>query len=242
MTHFIFKKDGMLRGIALSLTLLLLAGCAGSEKKSELLSLLGVDEKIVDSNEDPENTYDAITLLKRGEAFYVKKDYIEAVAEFDRFLMLHPFHRMAAFAQFKMAMSYYEQLNTIDRDPGPMEKAMTSFQKVVSQYPQSLYVDEASEKITKLKLRESDHEFLIGHFYYRTEAYPAAIARFEKILTQNPEDILMEKTLYFLGRSQFELGEHAKAAETFKQLLQQYPQSSFEPKIHKIQPKLQAAS
>lgn len=232
----------MFRRIGWVLIAFLLTGCTGTEEKSELLSLLGVDEKIVDTNEDSENTYDAITLLKRGEAFYVKKDYIEAVAEFDRFLMLHPFHRMAAFAQFKLAMSYYVQLNTIDRDPGPMEKAMAAFQKVVSQYPQSLYVEEAAEKIKQLKTRESNHEFMIGHFYYKTKAYPAAIARFEKILTRAPEDVLQEKTLYFLGRSQFEQGDHAKAAEIFEQLLKQYPQSSFAPKIQKIQPQLQVAS
>lgn len=222
--------------------LFFLAGCAGAEQKSELLSLLGVDEKIVDTEENTENTYDAITLLKRGEAFYVKEDYIEAVAEFDRFLLLHPFHRMAAFAQFKMAMSYFQQINTIDRDPGPMEKAMSAFAKVVSQYPQSLYVEEAKEKISNLKRREAEYEFLVGHFYYRTEAYSAAIARFEKILARETEDRLLEKTLYFLGLSYFEKGDSSRASNTFEQLLEKYPHSSFEEKIKQIQSNLQSIS
>ncbi len=236
----ICEKNHMVRGIIILGLFLFLAACTGTEEKSELLSLLGVDENIVNSNEDPENTYDAITLLKRGEAFYVKGDYIEAVAEFDRFLMLHPFHRMAAFAQFKLAMSYYHQLNTIDRDPGPMKKAMGAFQKVVVQYPQSLYVEEAAENIERLKIREFNHEFLIGHFYFKTEAYPAAIARFEKILDQTSDQALKEKTLYYLGLSQYETGNHSKAAQIFQQLLHQYPQSAFGTKIDKLQ--LQDAS
>lgn len=224
------------------LSIFFLTACAGTEEKSELLSLLGVDEKIVDSEQDSEDTYDAITLLKRGEAFYIKGDYIESVAEFERFLMLHPFHRMAAFSQFKLAMSFFRQLNTIDRDSGPMHEALSAFKKVVSQYPQSLYVDEADEKIKDLKLRKAKHEFLIGHFYYKKEAYPAAIARFENILSKGTEETLLEKTLYFLGLSHFELGDQSLASEIFQNLLEKYPQSSFGSKIEKIQNQMQILS
>lgn len=228
--------------VASMLIAFILTGCAGSEEKSELLSLLGVDEKIVDTNHDTEDTYDAITLLKRGEAFYVKEEYIESVAEFERFLLLHPFHRMAPFSQFKLAMSYFQQLNTIDRDPGPMIKAMAAFERVVSQYPQSLYVDEAQEKMAKLKLRGLKHEFLVGHFYYRTEAYAAAIARFNKILIKEPDETLQEKTLYFLGLAHFEAGNKTSAANTFQQFLEKYPQSDFGKKVIKIQVKLKDAT
>ena len=232
-------KTALFRFAVPIFTILILAGCSGTEEKSELLSLLGVDEKIVDTDHETEDTYDAITLLKRGEAFYVKEEYIEAVAEFERFLLLHPFHRMAAFSQFKLAMSYFQQLNTIDRDPGPMRKAMAAFERVVSQYPQSLYVQEAQEKIAKLKLRALKHEFLIGHFYYRTEAYPAAIARFNKILTKETDDALREKTLYYLGLAHFESGAFAEASNIFRQFMEKYPQSEFGKKIIKIQAKLQ---
>lgn len=224
------------------LVLFLLTGCSSTEEKSELLSLLGVDEQIVDTDQDTENTYDAITLLKRGEAFYVKGEYIESIAEFERFLLLHPFHRMAAFSQFKMAMSYFQQLNTIDRDPGPMIKAMAAFERILSQYPQSLYVEEAQEKITKLKLRELKQEFLVGHFYYRTETYAAAIARFNKILKKEPDETLREKTLYFLGLSHFESGDQASAADTFREFLKKYPESDFGKKIIKLQAKLKNAT
>jgi len=217
---------------------ILLSGCAGSEEKSELLSLLGVDERSIDTNQDTESTFDAITLLKRGEALYIKKEYIEAAAEFERFLLLHPFHRMAAFSQFRLAMSHFQQRNTIDRDPGPRENAMAAFQKLISQYPQSLYIDEANEKISELKHQQARHEFLIGHFYYKTNAYPAAIARFEKVLAKATNETLLEKTRYFLGLSNFEAGDTEAASEIFKQLLEKHPHSPFKSKIRKIQPHL----
>ncbi len=231
----------MFRFKLLVLFVLLLSACAGTEEKSELLTILGVDEKIVDTDQESESTYDALTLLKRGEAYFVKEDYIEAVAEFERFLSLHPFHRMAAFAQYKVAMSYFHQIHTIDRDPAPMEKALAAFQRVKTQFPKSLYIDEATEKIAELKQRQGEHQFHIGRFYYRTEAYPAAIARFEKVLVRFPKGELAEKTLFFLGRTQFNSGDHKASLKTFEDLLVSYPDSPYKIKIEKIRREIATA-
>ncbi len=231
----------MLRKKLLILFVLLLSACAGTEEKSELLTILGVDEKIVDTDQESENTYDALTLLKRGEAYFIKEDYIEAVSEFERFLSLHPFHRMAAFSQYKLAMSYFHQIHTIDRDPAPMEKALAAFQKVKTQFPKSLYVDEATEKIAELKKRQGEHQFQIGRFYFRTEAYPAAIARFEKVLARFEKGELTEKTLFFLGRSHFGAGDHEASLKVFDALLTSYPDSQYKKKVGKIRRKITTA-
>jgi len=230
----------MLRIKRLILLVLLLSACAGTEEKSELLTILGVDEKIVDTDQDSDSTYDALTLLKRGEAYFVKEDYIEAVAEFERFLSLHPFHRMAAFSQYKVAMSYFHQIHTIDRDPAPMEKALSAFQKVKTQFPLSLYVDEATEKITELKNRQGEYQFQIGRFYYRTEAYPAAIARFEKIVARFEKGELIEKSLFFLGQTHFGAGDHTSSLKAFDELLASYPDSRYKKKVEKIRREIAA--
>ncbi|MFQ5781370.1 MAG: outer membrane protein assembly factor BamD, partial [Nitrospiria bacterium] len=221
----------------------LTAGCAGSDEKSELLSLLGVDEKIADvSSQDVENIFDALTLLKRGDAHFVKKEYAEASAEFQRFLALHPFHRMAPFAQYRIGMSFYNQMDTIDRDPEPMEKAMAALQKVLTDYPRSLYVEEAKEKIALLQRRQAEHHFYVGHFYYKTEAYAAAIARFEKVFSKEREGPLTEKTLYYLGLSHYYAGHREASAETFRRLLEKYPHSPYTSKSKKMLTSLDAPS
>ena len=210
------------------LVFIFISGCATSGEKSELLSLLGVDEKIADtSDQGVESIYDALTLLKRGEAYFVKGEYTEASQEFQRFLDLHPLHRMAAFAQYRLGMSYYNQMNTNDRDAGPMEKAIAAFQKVVTQYPESLYIDESREKIGTLKHRQAEHHFYVGQFYYKNSAYPAAISRFKKVLAQEEQGPLAEKTLYYLGLSHYYAGDRKTAQDLFQKLLKEHPRSVY---------------
>lgn len=227
-------KRIMLHRVAIIL-ILLLAGCSRSGEKSDLLSLLGIDEKIADtSDQETGKVYDGLTLLKRGEAQYVKEDYAAAAEEYQRFLELHPFHRMAAFAQYRLGMSYYHQLNTNDRDPGPMEKAIGAFDKVVQNYPQSLYRQEASEKLTELNRRLAQHDFYVGYFYYKNNAYPAAIARFQKVLAKGEDPSLVEKSLYYKGLSHYYNQQADEAKETFQRLLRDYPDTPFSGKATQI--------
>lgn len=229
--------------MSILLVFFLMAGCAGTEEKSELLSLLGIDEGIVDvSSEEVDNIFDALTLLKRGEAHFFKKEYDEAVAEFQRFLTLHPFNRMASFAQYRLGMSYYKQMHTIDRDPEPMEKAMAALQKVVANYPRSLYVEDAEEKIAVLRLRRAEHHFNVGFFYYRTKAFPAAVARFQKVFREGGAGPLIEKTLYYLGLAHHDAGDREASAESFRRLLSEYPESPYIRKSEKLRTSLDAPS
>lgn len=222
---------------------ILMAGCAASGEKSDLLSLLGVDEKIADtSDQGVESIYDALTLLKRGEAYFVKGDFAEASQEFLRFLELHSLHRMAAFAQYRLGMSYYHQMNTNDRDPGPMEKALGAFQKVVNQYPESLYIGEAREKIGILQRRQAEHHLYVGHFYYKNSAYPAAIFRFKKVLAQEEQGPLAEKALYYMGLSYYYAGGQKDAYETFQKLLKEHPRSSYSRESEEMLSSLNAPS
>src|SRR6266446_5887681 len=83
---------------------MLLAGCATEKDTmgSEIRDLLGIDENTTALTEGTiEQQYDPLTIMKRGESFYAKKNYIEAAGEYQRFLELHPLHRLAPFAQFR---------------------------------------------------------------------------------------------------------------------------------------------
>jgi len=217
----------------LILGLFFIFGCTTNlSGKSELLTLSHTDEEIVDlENQETETIYDPLSLLKRGEAYWVKEDYIEAASEYRRFLELFPSHRMASFAQYSLAESYAHQISATDQDPTPIENALIAFNKVLKKYPDSLYAKDASEKIKALTHQQAEYQFNIGYFYYKKEAYPAAIARFENLLEKASSGEMAEKTLYYMGLSYYRNGNKEKAQATFQRLKSAYAVSPYNQKL-----------
>jgi outer membrane protein assembly factor BamD len=207
----------------------LISGCATAlSQKSDLLKLSHNDEGFVDfADQETGTIYDPLSLLKRGEAFRVKEDYPAAVAEYSRFLELYPFHRMAAFAQYSLGECYISQVSTTDRDPTPAEQAIFAFHQVIKKYPDSLYAKEAEEKVSTLKSSQTEYQFRIGYFYYKKEAYPAAIARFENILKEAAPGTGAEKTLYYLSIALDRSGNREQAKVVLQRLQSEYKDSSF---------------
>ncbi|MBI3358417.1 MAG: outer membrane protein assembly factor BamD [Nitrospirae bacterium] len=200
--------------------------------KSELLTLSHTDEAIVDlADQETATIYDPLSLLKRGEAYWVKEDYVSAASEYRRFVELFPSHRMAPFAQYSLAQSYAHQISTTDRDPTPIENALVSFNKVLTKYPDSLYTEEAAKKVKALKNQQAEYQFRIGYFYYKQEAYPAAIARFDNLLKMELQGDVTEKTLYYIGIAHYRIGNREMAELAFQRLKSEYAAS---PYIHKI--------
>ncbi len=225
--------------ILLILVLFLQVGCATAKRQSPLLSLFGVDEEIANTAEgEVGGIYDAITLLKRGEAHFVKEEYAEAQKEFQQFLTFYPSHRMASFGQYQIGMSAYAQVNSPDRDPEPIARAIAAFQQVITLYPESPYVDDSQKKILILIRKEGEHQFQIGRFYHQQGAYPVAIRRLQTALAKGVEGKIREEALYVLGRAYLQSGDADRAKETFTTLVTQHPTSRHTRKVMKKFPHL----
>jgi outer membrane protein assembly factor BamD len=208
---------------------LLVTGCAetGRSSRSELLTLSSTDETITNAaGIETDALRDPLNLLKRGEAYFVQEEYEQAAAAYRRFLEQYPFHRLAAYAQFSIGRCFYHQVGTADRDPTPVARAMAAFHKLRIDYPDSLYVQEAAEKIKELTHLQAEHELAVGHFYYRRKGYTAAAVRFENALEKGGGAV-REKALYYLGWTRYEQGDHEKARTMFHALRSEYPHSVY---------------
>jgi outer membrane assembly lipoprotein YfiO len=220
------------RGIGIAFLLaeiFLFMGCAESRlaTQSELLTLSSTDETITNvAGIETDTLRDPLSLLNRGEAYFVQEEYASAAAAYQRFLEQYPFHRLAAYAQFSMGRCFYHQVGTADRDPTPIVQALAAFNQLITAYPDSLYVQEATEKIKDLTNRQAEHEFTVGHFYYRRKGYSAAAARFESAL-KGGEGAVREKTLYYLGWTHYQQGDPEKSKTLFAILRSEYPDSDY---------------
>lgn len=214
---------------AILLASLLLAGCFGGSKTPQTSNtntarVTDIDEKVL--KQDPlERNYDPHVIMKRAESFYEKENYAEAAVEYQHFLDLHKTHMLAPYAQYRLALSYHQQITTKDRDPGPVRQTLEALEKLLKEYPGSTYENEARGKIADCRNHLAAYEVYVGRHYFKKTAYLAALHRFEGVLNQFPETEAVADARYHLALTYKELGDKGQAVEHLTTLLTQFPKA-----------------
>jgi len=201
--------------------------CSSTKKDGDPTSkkaLSGTDESIF-LGDTIEKNYDPNVIMKRGEAFFEKEEYAEAIVEYNHFLDLHRNHMLASYAAFRIGESQMKRAKGIDRDPEPIQKAIDSFERLRRDYPGSRYDNQAMEKIQECHDMLAQMHLFVGQFYYRRQSFLAAAHRFEQIMKIYPDKSVAPDALYFLALSYHDLGADDWASEKLTLLAEKYPDS-----------------
>jgi len=210
---------------------LILAACAGDFSASDVRSglkkaLSGTDEQIF-LGDTVDNHYHPNVIMKRGEAYFEKEEYAEALVEYKHFLELHRNHVLAPYAAFRIGEIHFKMAKTIDRDPEPMQKAIAAFEQMQREFPGSRYDTQAHQKLEECHDWLAQMHLFVGQFYYRRGSYLAAAHRFEQVMKAYPDKPVAADALYFLAKSYHELGADDWARDHLMVLTEKYPHSQF---------------
>jgi len=176
----------------------------------------------------PDNPpFTTLAELRIGDCHFHMKEYVEAISAYEEFKKIHPTHEDIPYVQFQIAMSYFNQMLSPDRDQTFTKKALSNFEYLVKNYPPSIFTEKAKPKIEICKKRLIDHEFYIGNYYFKQGRFEAAAQRFNGILKMYPGGNDEDKTLFFLGKAYIELEQIDKAKEAFLRIVNEYPKSQY---------------
>ncbi len=104
-------------------------------------------------------------LLMSAYAYYQSGQYDECINSAKRYVTLHPASGDAAYAQFLIGSSYYDQIFDVTRDQERADKAIQAFEDVVRKYPESEYAISAKRKVEMARVQLAGKEMEIGRFY-----------------------------------------------------------------------------
>jgi outer membrane protein assembly factor BamD len=135
----------------------------------------------------PYNPYAIVAELKLADSHFLNKEYLLAATAYKEFEKLHPSNEIIPYVIFQLAMCYFKQMPTIDRDQSYAFQAAQEFERLIKNYPKSEYISQAESNLIAAKKNLAFHEFFIGEFYFNQKKYDAALGRFEGILQQFPE-------------------------------------------------------
>jgi len=157
-----------------------------------------------------------------GEAWYREAEFDKAVKEFETFLAFYPRHQIADLVQYRLAMSYYDQLKPVEQDQGLTVKAMEQFRRLVKEYPDSRYATDALAKIDICRGRLAQKEVWVAGYYFSQGNPGAARQRLEFVLKEYPRTLVIPETLYTLAEVNFAEGRNREAVELLRQLATDY--------------------
>jgi outer membrane protein assembly factor BamD len=176
-------------------------------------------------NRDLTKKYAPLAQLRVADSYVREEEPELAVAEYRKFLELYPDHRHAAYAQYQIAMVYFNQIEGPERGYGGAAQALAEFEKLKREYPRNPYKDLVELRIEKCRNVIADYEYLVGEFYIKNGAYAAAASRFEGLLKTYPEYKRQDGVLLNLGIAYRKAGQKEKAETALKQLLERFPTS-----------------
>jgi outer membrane protein assembly factor BamD len=165
------------------------------------------------------------SLLMSAYAFYKANDYDSCIGAATRYVTLHPGSPDAAYAQFLIAASHYDQIPDVTRDQGRTEKAIAALEEVVRKYPTSEYAVSAKQKLQAARDQLAGREMNVGRYYMQKRNYTAAINRFKSVVTQYQTTRHVEEALARLTEAYMAIGVVNEAQTAAAVLGHNFPDS-----------------
>ena len=162
----------------------------------------------------PYSEYAKQALIMQAFANHQSKDYEGSRGAAQRFIDFYPTDEDAAYAQYLLALSYYDQIDEVGRDQGLTFQALQSLRTVIEVYPDSEYATSAILKFDLAFDHLAGKEMEIGRYYLRRGHYTSAINRFRVVVEDFQTTSHTAEALHRLVEAYLSLGltEEAQTA------------------------------
>jgi len=175
--------------------------------------------------ENPYSDWARKALLMSAFSYYQSNQYDECINAAKRYVTLHPASPDAAYAQYLIGSSYYDQILDVSRDQERAQKAIDAFEEVVHKYPDSEYAIAAKKKIEMARDQLAGKEMEVGRFYLKKRDFLGAINRFKVVVTQYQTTREVEEALERLTEAYVALGIMDEAQTAAAVLGHNFPDS-----------------
>jgi outer membrane protein assembly factor BamD len=178
----------------------------------------------------PQSPFRADAKLGVGDAYLgdgTTEGKLRAEREFQEFLSFFPTHQRADYAQYKLAMTHFEQMPKAERDQTETRAALDQFQAFRERYPNSQLMGEVREKERIARDRLSESIYKVGYFYHKARWYPGGISRFKQVLQEDPQFTNRDAVYFYLAEAYVVLKREAEALPLLERLSAEFEQSEF---------------
>ena len=173
----------------------------------------------------PQSVWAPKSALMAAYSYYIQDYYGDAVAELIRFKRVYPLSKNIDYANYLLAICYYEQIVDEKKDLQSIMNAKETFQHVIKKYPDTEYALDSEFKLDLINDTLASKEMYIGRYYLEKKKWISAINRFRNVVDYYERTIYVEEALHRLVETYYLIGLK-KEAEKYANLLGYNFQSS----------------
>ena len=182
----------------------------------------------------PQSDWAPKSALMASYAYYLQNYYSEAQFNLERYMKTYPKDRRMAYAQFLLAMCYYETIEDEKKDLKPLIEAKKRFELIINNYPDSDFALDADFKLDLINDMMASKEMYIGRHYVKKQKWIPAINRFQSIVKNYDQTIYIEEAIHRLVEIHYRIGLEEEANKYAKLLGYNYKSSMWYEKSYKI--------
>ena len=235
----------------LILVLLLLFSCSKKEIKKSIIKEKSLDLQVYEAYLDgkkslesgdvlfaakkfneaeilfPQSEWAPKSALMAAYSYYIQDYYSDAIAELIRFQKIYPKHINLDYANYLLAICYYEQIVDETKDLNSIVKAQEGLNYVLDNFPNSEYALDAEFKLDLVNDILASKEMYVGRYYFEKKKWIPAINRFRVVVDEYENTIYIEEALHRLVEVHYIIGLTEEAKKYAKILGYNYQSSKW---------------
>ena len=190
----------------------------------------------------PQSEWAPRSALMAAYAYYYDDYNNRAISELINFFKKYPNHPNTSYANYLLAMSYYNKIVDEKKDLEPLKNSKKQFEYIVENYPNTEFSLDSQFKLDLINEMIASKEMYIARHYMKKEKWIPAINRLKFIVTEYDNTVFIEEALHRLVEIYYKIGLEDESRKYAVLLGYNYPESEWYKstyKVHKKEYKIQ---
>ena len=182
----------------------------------------------------PQSEWAPKSALMAAYSYYAYNYYGDSIYELEQFIKKYPKDKRMSYANFLLAMCYYQSIVDEKKDLEPLLKARDKFIYVFENYPNTDFAMDAKFKLDLIREILASKEMYLGSYYIQKGKWIAAINRFKTVINDYDTTIYVEEALHRLVELHYKIGLENEAKKYANLLGYNYLSSDWYKSTYKI--------
>ena len=190
----------------------------------------------------PQSEWAPRSALMAAYAYYYDDYNNRAISELINFFKKYPDHPNTPYANYLLAMSYYNTIVDEKKDLEPLKNSKKQFEYIVENYPNTEFSLDSKFKLDLINEMIASKEMYIARHYMKKEKWIPAINRLKFIVTEYDNTVFIEEALHRLVEIYYKIGLEDESRKYAVLLGYNYPEGEWYKntyKVHKKEYKIQ---